>query len=152
MRTNVGAEIAATEAVAVCRQEAAHEPYAWARSWRTKRSAEAILRTENGEKIHSRLMRKKTKIDLLARLTHCGRNAINCIMRIAERPEGRLLTDTSGPCDHRLSGDEAGFRRSFELGRCVTGIGRADTANEIQDRAGTSSEARNECQGALRAR
>lgn len=37
----------------------------------------------------------QTELRLLARLTHCGRNAIYCVMRIAERPEGRLLTDTS---------------------------------------------------------
>ena len=56
------------------------------------------------------LTRKQTKISLLARLTHCGRNANYCVMRIAERPEGLLLTDTSEPCSHRLSGDEAGFK------------------------------------------
>ena len=53
-------------------------------------------------------------------------------MRMTERPEGWLLTGTSEPCGHRLSGDEAGFGRSFELGRCVTGIKRADAASEIQ--------------------
>ena len=30
------------------------------------------------------------------------------------RPEGRLVTDTSEPCGHRLSGDEAGCRRTCE--------------------------------------
>ena len=124
--------IAADEAVAVCERESAREPYAWTRGWRTKRSAGAAVQTENGEKPRSRLTRKQTKFSLLARLTHCGRNAIYCVMRIAERPEGRLLTDTSEPCGHRLSGDEAGFWRSCEHGGCVTGIIRADTANEIQ--------------------
>jgi hypothetical protein len=56
----------------------------------------------------------QTEFRLLARLMHCGRNANYCVMRIAERPEGRLLTDTSEPCGHRLSGDEADFRRSCE--------------------------------------
>ena len=37
-------------------------------------------------------------------------------------------------------------------GRCVTGIKRADTASEIQDRAGASKEVFGECLGALRAR
>jgi hypothetical protein len=74
----------------------------------------------------------QTEFRLLARLTYCGRNANYCVMRMTECPEGRRLTDTSEPCGHRLSGDEAGFGRSFELGRCVTGIKRADTANEIQ--------------------
>jgi len=63
----------------------------------------------------------QTEFGLLARLTHCCRNANYHVMRISECPEGQLLTDTSGPCGHRLSGDEAGFRRSFELGRCANG-------------------------------
>jgi len=95
MRTNVGGEIAAAEAIAVCRQESARKPYARARSWRTKRSAGAVLRTGNGEKPRSGLTSMQTKFSLLARLTHCGRNAIYCVMRISEYPEGRLLTDTS---------------------------------------------------------
>ena len=94
----------------------------------------------------------QTEFRLLAPLTNCGRNANYCVMRIAERPERRLLTDTSEPCGHRLSGDEAGFGRSFERGRCVTSIKRADTANEIQDRAGASSDVFGECLGALCAR
>ncbi len=74
----------------------------------------------------------QTEFRLLARLTHCGRNANYCVMRIAERPEGRLLTDTSEPCGHRLSGDRAGFGALASEGRCVTGTKRAGTANEIQ--------------------
>ena len=79
-------------------------------SWRTKRSAGAVLQTEKGEKPRSRLTRKQTKFRLLARLTHCGRNADYRVMRISECPEGRLLTVTSEPCGHRLAGDEAGFK------------------------------------------
>jgi len=56
----------------------------------------------------------QTEYQLLARLTYCGRNANYCVMRIAECREGRRLTDTSEPCGHRLSGDEAGFGRSCE--------------------------------------
>ena len=82
----------------------------------------------------------QTEFRLLARLTDCGRNANYCVMRITECPEGRPLTDTSEPCGHRLSGDKAGFGRSFELGRCVTGIKRADTANEIQFSPAKSSD------------
>jgi len=74
----------------------------------------------------------QTEFRLLARLTHCGRNANYRVMHIAERPEGQRLTDTSGPCGHRLSGDEAGFGALASEGRCVTSIKRADTANEIQ--------------------
>ena len=107
--------------------------------------------TGSGEKRRSRWTPMQTEYRLLVRLTHCGRNAIYCVMRIAERPEGRLLTDTSEPCGHRLSGDEAGFGRSCELGRCITGIRRADTANEIQDRASASSEVLGKCLGTLRA-
>jgi len=63
----------------------------------------------------------QTEFRLLARLTHCGRNANYCVMHIAERPEGRLLTDTSEPCGHRLSGDEAGFGALASEGRCANG-------------------------------
>ena len=52
--------------------------------------------------------------------------------RSTDRPEGWMLTSTSKPCGHRFSGDQAGFRRSCEQRRCVTGISRADTASEIQ--------------------
>ena len=65
----------------------------------------------------------------LARLSHCGSNANYCVMHIAERPEGRLLTDTSEPCGHRFSGDLTGFGALASEGRCVTSIKRADTAN-----------------------
>ncbi len=51
----------------------------------------------------------QTDFRLLARLTYCGRNANYCVMRMTECPNGRLLTDTSEPCGHRLSGDEASF-------------------------------------------
>ena len=98
----------------MCWQESAQELYAMTRSWRTKRSTGAAVQTENGEKVRSRWARKQTKFSLLVRLTHCGRNAIYCVRRIAERPEGQLLTDTSEPCGHRLSGDEAGFGCSCE--------------------------------------
>lgn len=74
----------------------------------------------------------QTEFRLLARLTDCGRNANYCVMRMTECPEGRLLTDTSEPCGHRLSGDEAGFGALASEGRRVTGIKRADAANEIQ--------------------
>ena len=143
---------AAAEAVAVCRQESDREHYAWARNWRTKRSAGAAVQTENGVKPRSKWTRKQTRFRLLVRLTDCGRNANYRVMRIDKRPEGRLLTDTSEPCGHRLSGDEAGFGALASEGRCVTGIKRADTANEIQDRAGASNEVFAECQRNLRAR
>ena len=55
-----------------------------------------------------------------------------CVMLMTECPEGRLLTDTSKPCGHRFSGDLTGFGALASEGRCVTGIKRADTANEIQ--------------------
>jgi|GEM_PF-3481401 len=42
----------------------------------------------------------QTEFRLLARLTECGRHANYRVMRITERPEGRLLTDTSEPCGH----------------------------------------------------
>ncbi len=74
----------------------------------------------------------QTEFRLLARLTYCGRNANYCVMRMTECPEGRRLTDTSEPCGHRLSGDEAGFGALASEGQCVTSIKRADTANEIQ--------------------
>ena len=118
----------------------AREPYAWTRSWRTKRSAGAVVQTENGEKSRSRLTRKQTQFSLLARLTYCGRNANYCVKRIAERPEGRLLTDISEPCGHRLSGDLAGFGALSSEGRCVTSIKPADTANEIQFSPAKSSD------------
>lgn len=107
---------------------------------------------ENGEKPRSRWTPTQTEFRLLARLTHCGRNASYRAMRMTECPEGRLLTDTSEPCGHRLSGDEAGFGALASEGRCVTGIKRADTANEIQDRAGAPNEVFAECQRNLRAR
>ena len=62
----------------------------------------------NGEKPRSRWTRKQTKLSLLVRLTYCGRNANYRVMRMTERPEGRLLTGTSEPCGHRLSGDLTG--------------------------------------------
>ena len=94
MRAKVGAEFAAAEAVAVCQQVSARKPYAWTRIWRTKRSAGAVLQTKNGEKPRSMLTPMQTEFRLLARPTHCGRNANYCVMRITECPEGRLLTDT----------------------------------------------------------
>ena len=116
----------------MCWQESAQEPYAWARNWRIKRSAEAAIQTENGEKPRSSLTRTQTKFSSLAQLKYCGKNANYRVMRMTECPEGRLLTDTSEPCGHRLSGDEAGFGALASEGRCVTGIKRAGTANEIQ--------------------
>jgi hypothetical protein len=132
MWTNVGAGFAAAKAVAVCWQESGREHYAWTRGWRTKRSAGAAVQTENGEKPRSRWTPMQTEFRLLARSTYCGRNANYWVMRMTECPEGRLLTDTSEPCGHRLSGDEAGFGALAREGRCVTCIKRADTANEIQ--------------------
>ncbi len=120
------------EAVAVCWQESAQESYAMTRGWRTKRSAGAAVQTANGEKPRSRWTPMQTEFRLLARLTHCGRNAIHCAMRIAECPEGRRLTDTSESCGHRLSGDAAGSGALARSGRRVTGIKRVDAANEIQ--------------------
>jgi len=109
------------EAVAVCWQESAQEPYAMTRSWRTKRSAGAAVQTENGENPRSWWTPMQTEFRLLARLTHCGKNAIYCVKRITECPAGRLLTDTSEPCGHRLSGDEAGFGALASEGRYANG-------------------------------
>ena len=82
---------AAAEAVAVCRQESDREHYAWARNWRTKRSAGAAVQTANGEKPRSRLTPIQTEFRLLARLTDCGRNANYCVMRTAGAPTGGYL-------------------------------------------------------------
>lgn len=72
-----------------------HEPYAWTRGWRAKRSAGAAVQTENGEKPRSSWTPMQTEFRLLARLTYCGRNANYCVMRIAECPDGRRLRITS---------------------------------------------------------
>jgi hypothetical protein len=51
-------------------------------------------------------------------------------MHSTGRPEGRVLTSISEPCGHRLSGDEAGFG-ALASDDAITGINRADSANEI---------------------
>lgn len=73
-------------------------------------------------------------------------------MRISECPEGRLLTDTSSLAATGFQEMRPVSGALASEGDALTGIKRADTANEIQDRAGTSSEVCSECPGALRAR
>jgi hypothetical protein len=47
-------------------------------------------------------------------------------MRSTGRPEGLMLTSISKPCDHRFSGDEAGFG-ALASEDAMTGINRIKT-------------------------
>lgn len=106
----------------------------------SRNQQEAGLRTENGEEPRSRLTRSQTKLALVAGWMCCGRGANYCLMRRLECPEGRLLTSISEPCGSAgVSGDETGSGALASKRRCVTGIKRADSANEIQYRPAKSN-------------
>ena len=72
----------------------------------------------------------QTEFRLLARLTHCGRNANYCVMRTAGAPRGGYLRI---PPSLAATGFQE-MRPAFALdvaskGDAVTGINRADSAS-----------------------
>ncbi len=74
----------------------------------------------------------QTEFRLLARLTYCGRNANYCVMRMTECPDGRQLRITSSLATTGFQEMRPVSSALASEGRRVTGIKRADTANEIQ--------------------
>lgn len=110
MQTKIHAGIAAAGAVAIRAHASADRRHALAHSRCVAHSAEATVRTMNG-----RSTPFEDDVRAICKLPHrrvtmrCDKDANVCVKHSTERPQGRMITRTSEPCGHRLSGGLTGF-------------------------------------------